>query len=54
VILSAVVLWNPLRSLEVLFIFIDIIGTLSVNCESRNTELNARGFGEYVQLEEDK
>jgi hypothetical protein len=24
--------------------------SLSVNCESRNPKLNARGFGEYIHL----
>jgi hypothetical protein len=27
---------------------------LSVNCESRNTKLNMRGFGDYIHLEKNK
>jgi hypothetical protein len=27
---------------------------LSINCESRNTKLNVRCFGDYIHLEEDK
>jgi hypothetical protein len=30
------------------------VALLSVNCESRNTKLNVRCFGDYIHLEEDK